>query len=204
MDMKKVQSTCNYCSIACNIDFNVEDNEIVSVVPTQGYPVNNGFCCIKGLNLDKQNTKFPNPVYPLIRGKDGDMEQISWDEAFKVMASKIKELQDKYGRESVAFISTGQLTTEEMALLGHIGRNYLGMNGDGNTRLCMATSVVAHKQSYGFDAPPYTFDDLELSDTLIFIGANPVVAHPILWTRVRNNKNNPKIIVIDPLSQKQI
>ena len=123
------------------------------------------------------------------------MEQISWDEAFKVMASKIKELQDKYGRESVAFISTGQLTTEEMALLGHIGRNYLGMNGDGNTRLCMATSVVAHKQSYGFDAPPYTFDDLELSDTLIFIGANPVVAHPILWTRVRNNKNNPKIIV---------
>lgn len=198
MDMKKVQSTCNYCSIACNIDFNVEDNEIVSVVPTQGYPVNNGFCCIKGLNLDKQNTKFPNPVYPLIRGKDGDMEQISWDEAFKVMASKIKELQDKYGRESVAFISTGQLTTEEMALLGHIGRNYLGMNGDGNTRLCMATSVVAHKQSYGFDAPPYTFDDLELSDTLIFIGANPVVAHPILWTRVRNNKNNPKIIVIDP------
>ena len=85
-----------------------------------------------------------------------------------------------------------------MALLGHIGRNYLGMNGDGNTRLCMATSVVAHKQSYGFDAPPYTFDDLELSDTLIFIGANPVVAHPILWTRVRNNKNNPKIIVIDP------
>ncbi len=197
MDMKKVQSTCNYCSIACNIDFNVEDNEIVSVVPTQGYPVNIGFCCIKGLNLDKQNTKFPNPVYPLIRGKDGDMEQISWDEAFKVMASKIKELQDKYGRESVAFISTGQLTTEEMALLGHIGRNYLGMNGDGNTRLCMATSVVAHKQSYGLDAPPYTFDDLELSDTLIFIGANPVVAHPILWTRVRNNKNNPKIIVID-------
>ena len=95
------------------------------------------------------------------------MEQISWDEAFKVMASKIKELQDKYGRESVAFISTGQLTTEEMALLGHIGRNYLGMNGDGNTRLCMATSVVAHKQSYGFDAPPYTFDDLELSDTII-------------------------------------
>ena len=78
MDMKKVQSTCNYCSIACNIDFNVEDNEIVIVVLTQGYPVNNGFCCIKGLNLDKQNTKFPTPVYPLVRDKDGEMEQISW------------------------------------------------------------------------------------------------------------------------------
>ena len=60
-------------------------------------------------------------------------------------------------------------------------RNYLQTNVDGNTRLCMATAVVAHKQSYGFDAPGYTLKDLELSDTLIFIGSNPVVAHPIVW-----------------------
>lgn len=195
--MKIVQSTCNYCSIACNLDFHVKDEKIIRVVPTKGYPVNDGFCCIKGLNLDKQNTKFPNPVLPLLRNEKGEMEQISWDNAFKHVASKIKELQEKYGRESVAFISTGQLATEEMALLGHIGRNLLGMNGDGNTRLCMATSVVAHKQSYGFDAPPYTIEDVELSDTLIFIGANPVVAHPIIWGRVRKN-HNAKIIVIDP------
>ena len=60
----------------------------------------------------------------------------------------------------------------------------------------MATSVVAHKQSFGFDAPPYTLNDLELSDTIIFTGANPVVAHPIIWDRVRKNKNK-KVIVID-------
>ena len=34
-----------------------------------------------------------------------------------------------------------------MALAGHIGRTFLGGNGDGNTRLCMATSVVAYKQA---------------------------------------------------------
>ena len=89
------------------------------------------------------------------------------------------------------------MTTEEMALLGHVGRNYLGMPGDGNTRLCMATSVVAHKQSFGFDAPPYTLKDAELSDTIIFIGANPVIAHPVFWGRVRKNKE-AKIITIDP------
>lgn len=76
-------------------------------------------------------------------------------------------------------------------------RNYLKTNVDGNTRLCMATAVVAHKQSYGFDAPGYTLKDLELSDTIIFIGANPVVAHPILWKRVRQNPDK-KVIVIDP------
>ena len=195
--MKVVQSTCNYCSIACNVDFHVDDDHIVKVVPTVGYPVNNGFCCIKGLNLDKQNTKYHNPVLPLLRDEEGNMNQISWNEAFKYFAKRINEIQDQYGKESVAFISTGQLATEEMALIGHIGRNYLGGNGDGNTRLCMATSVVAYKQSFGFDAPPYTLHDLEVSDVIIFIGANPVVAHPILWGRVKNNPG-AKIITIDP------
>lgn len=195
--MEIKQSTCNYCSIACNLDFYVENNTINRINPTKDYPVNQGFCCIKGLNLDKQNTMYPNPVLPLLKDEEGVFHHISWEQAFKTFAEKIKGLQAKYGKKSVAFLSTGQLLTEEMALLGHIARDYLGIDGDGNTRLCMATSVVAHKQSFGFDAPPYTLEDLELSDTIIFIGANPVVAHPILWGRTAKN-HEAKIVVIDP------
>lgn len=40
--MKKIQSTCNYCAIDCNMDFYVEDGKIVKVLPTRGYPVNDG------------------------------------------------------------------------------------------------------------------------------------------------------------------
>lgn len=198
--MKVVRSTCNYCSIACNFDFHVNDNGFIErVKPAEDYPVNQGFCCVKGLNLDKQNTIHENPVLPLIRKENGEFEHISWKEAFNVFADKVKKIQDKYGKESFAFLSTGQLLSEEMALAGHIGRNFLGGNGDGNTRLCMATAVVAYKQSFGFDAPPYTLDDLEHSDVMIFIGCNPIVAHPILWSRVAKNKNkNKKVIVIDP------
>ena len=61
----------------------------------------------------------------------------------------------------------------------------------------MATSVVAYKQSFGFDAPPYTLNDLEHSDVIIFIGSNPIVAHPILWGKTKNNKECIKI-AIDP------
>lgn len=194
--MEKVQSTCNYCALDCNLDFYVENNQIVKVVPTKGYPVNDGFCCIKGLSLDKQQTTVKPSQLPQIK-IDGKMQEVSWDYAFNYVAEKIKEIQKKYGAESVAGISTGQLTMEEFALFGHVMRNYLKTNVDGNTRLCMATAVVAHKQSFGFDAPPYTLKDLELSDTIVFIGANPVVAHPILWGRVMKNKNK-KVIVIDP------
>ena len=197
--MKKIQSTCNYCAIDCNLDFYVEDNRVIKTVPTKGYPVNDGFCCIKGLSLDKQQqTVKPNSL-PKIRQADGSFRQVSWEEGFQYVADQLKELQKKYGKESVAGISTGQLTMEEFAIFGHVMRNYLQTNVDGNTRLCMATAVVAHKQSYGFDAPGFTLKDLELSDRIIFIGANPVVAHPILWGRVRQNQApGHKIIVIDP------
>ena len=193
--MKKIQSTCNYCAIDCNLDFYVEENRVVKVVPTAGYPVNDGFCCIKGLSLDKQQTTVKPGSLPKIRQADGSFRQVSWEEGFQHVADKLKELQAKYGPESVAGISTGQLTLEEFAIFGHVMRNYLKTNVDGNTRLCMATAVVAHKQSYGFSL----IQDLELSDTIIFIGSNPVVAHPILWGRVRNNQvPGHKVIVIDP------
>ena len=195
--MKKIQSTCNLCALACNLDFYVENGKIEKVSPTVDYPVNQGFCCIKGLNLDKQQTKIKARKTPLLKDENGNMKEISWEEGFKTFAEKMTAIQEKYGKESVAFISTGQIPTEDMALLGHVGRNYMKINGDGNTRLCMATSVVAHKQSFGFDAPPYTLNDAELSDTIIFIGANPVIAHPVFWGRVRKN-TTAKIITIDP------
>ena len=195
--MKKIQSTCNLCALACNLDFYVENGKIEKVSPTVDYPVNQGFCCIKGLNLDKQQTKIKARKAPLLRDENGNMKEISWEEGFKTFAEKMTAIQEKYGKESVAFISTGQMPTEDMALLGHVGRNYMKINGDGNTRLCMATSVVAHKQSFGFDAPPYTLNDAELSDTIIFIGANPVIAHPVFWGRVRKN-TTAKVITIDP------
>ncbi len=195
--MKKIQSACNYCGLGCNLNFYVENGEIVKVLPTENYPVNKGFCCIKGLNLDKQCTKIKSRESPLLRNDKNEMMKVSWEKGIETFVKKMTNIQKIYGTESVAFISTGQITLEEMALLGHIGRNYMGINGDGNTRLCMATSVVAHKQSFGFDAPPYTLNDAELSDTIIFIGANPVVAHPVFWGRIKDNKN-AKIITIDP------
>lgn len=195
--MKKVQSTCNMCALACNLDFYVQDEKIVNVIPTPHYPVNKGFSCIKGISLDQQMSQFKPSPLPRIRMADGEMKNVSWDEAYKLVADKLLTIKETYGGDSIAGISTGQIPLEEMALFSHVMRNFLRGHVDGNTRLCMATSVVAHKQSFGFDAPPYTLNDFELSDTIFLIGANPVVTHPIIWDRIRKNPNK-KVIVIDP------
>lgn len=203
--MKKVQSVCNYCAIDCNLDFYVDEekNRIISVKPTPGYPVNDGFCCIKGISLDKQQTVVDKPHTPRVKREDGSYDYPGWDYTFEYIAKRFKEIQEKYGKEAIAGISTGQLTLEEFAINGHILRDHMHTNVDGNTRLCMASAVVAHKQSYGFDAPGYTLKDLELSDTIILVGANPVVAHPIVWDRIRKNTDK-KLIVIDPEEVKQL
>ena len=77
-DMKKIQSTCNYCAIDCNLDFYVEDNRIVKVVPTKGYPVNDGFSCIKGLSLDKQQKTVKPNSCPKIRQEDGSFKALTY------------------------------------------------------------------------------------------------------------------------------
>ncbi|MGX7091894.1 molybdopterin oxidoreductase family protein [Hutsoniella sourekii] len=197
--MKKIQTTCNYCTVGCGLEFYVEDNQIKQILPKEGYPVNPNLLCIKGLNLDKQHTVYKPSPLPKIRQEDGSMKEVAWDQAYEHVASKIQEIQAKYGPEAFAGLSTGQLLIEDYALLGHLMRDHLQTNLDGNTRLCMATAVVAHKQSFGFDSPGYTIKDIELSDTIVFIGSNPVVAHPVIWSRVRaSRKPSDNIIVIDP------
>ena len=86
-----------------------------------------------------------------------------------------------------------------MALLGALAKFGMGMmHGDGNTRQCMATAVVAYKEAFGFDAPPYTYADFEQSDVIVLVGSNLCIAHPILWQRVMRNPHRPEIIVLDP------
>jgi assimilatory nitrate reductase catalytic subunit len=136
---------------------------------------------------------------PLLRGPNGELKPVDWETAIDVFTSRFKQILKKYGQESVAFLSTGQLLTEEMIFLGALAKFGMGLiHGDGNTRQCMATAATAHKQSFGFDAPPYTYKDFEESDVLVFIGSNLVIAHPIMWNRVKKNKHDPTVIVVDP------
>jgi assimilatory nitrate reductase catalytic subunit len=111
----------------------------------------------------------------------------------------VRAVQREHGRESVAFLGSGQLPTEELVFFGALAKFGLGMvHGDGNTRQCMATAATAYKESFGFDAPPYTYRDFEESDVIVLVGSNLCIAHPILWERVCRNPNRPEIVLIDP------
>lgn len=191
---------CGFCSTGCGLNVHIKDNEAINITPDSEYPVNIGMACPKGWEALEPLKADDRATTPLLKkSRDGELLPVSWDEAMKTFTSRFKEVQDKHGKESVAFISTGQIVTEEMAFLGALAKFGMGVkHGDGNTRQCMATAVVSYKQSFGFDAPPYTYQDFEESDVIILVGSNLCIAHPIMWQRVERNKNNPEVIVIDP------
>jgi assimilatory nitrate reductase catalytic subunit len=190
---------CGFCSTGCGLTIHLRDGQAVNLTPTTDYTVNRGMACPKGWEALTVLEADDRATTPLLRGADGVRRPVPWHTAMVTMAQRLRAIQAEHGPESVAFLSTGQIATEEMALLGAVAKFGLGMvHGDGNTRQCMASAVVAYKQAFGFDAPPYTYRDLEESDCIILIGANPCIAHPVLWERVTRNPNAPEILVVDP------
>ena len=191
---------CGYCSTGCGLKVHIKDGQAIGLTPTADYPVNLGMACPKGWEALRVLQSEDRATTPIIRNRnDGTVRETNWLEAIELFCDRFKKIQSEHGNDSVAFISTGQIPTEEMAFLGSLAKVGMGMlHGDGNTRQCMATSVVAYKQSFGFDAPPFTYADLSNPMRMVFIGANPCIGHPILWQRVLRNENNPALIVIDP------
>jgi len=190
---------CGFCSTGCSLDIHVKDGAAVNLTPHSDYPVNLGMACPKGWEA-LEVLRAPNrATSPLWRNSRGKLVPVSWDLALRTFCERFQAIQSHHGEHAVAFLSTGQLPTEEMALLGALAKFGMGLlHGDGNTRQCMATSVVAYKQAFGFDAPPYTYQDFEESDVIVLVGSNLCIAHPILWQRVCRNPHQPEIIVIDP------
>jgi anaerobic selenocysteine-containing dehydrogenase len=200
MQGKAIRSTCGYCSTGCNL---LVDPGTMKVIPNPDYPVNRGSACPKGF-LFLEPLKAPDrALSPLVRNSRGGLVPADWDTALNAFTKNFKGIQKRYGQGSVAFVGTGQLPTEEIAFLGALAKFGMGLiHGDGNTRQCMATAATAHKKAFGFDAPPFTYQDFEASDVLVFVGANPAVAHPIMWNRVKRNPTPPQIILIEPRQTK--
>jgi assimilatory nitrate reductase catalytic subunit len=196
---KTTSVVCGFCSTGCGLDVHIKDGVALHTSPAADYPVNLGKACPKGWEALAPLAASDRAKKPLLRDAHGVQRAVSWPEALDAFVTRFRAIQSAHGPAAVAFLGTGQLPSEELAFLGALAKFGMGMiHGDGNTRQCMATAVVAYKEAFGFDAPPYTYADLELSDVLVFVGANPCIAHPILWQRVCKNPNRPQIIVLDP------
>ena len=199
----EVKSTCCYCGVGCGVLIETESGTITGVRGDPLHPANRGRLCTKGatLNLTADPTyRLQFPELRALRGRAG--ERVSWDTALEAAATRFAETIRTHGPDSVAFYISGQLMTEDYYVFNKLAKGLIGTNNvDTNSRLCMSSAVAGYKQTLGADAPPCSYEDI-LQAKLIFIsGANPAVAHPIIFRYIEDAKAaNPelKIIVADP------
>ncbi|MEM9253882.1 MAG: nitrate reductase [Pseudomonadota bacterium] len=196
-------ATCGYCSTGCAMEVGLDEKgEAVTTRGVADAPVNRGKLCIKGITEAGILRAEGRGSEPLLRRHTYDeWQSVDWGAALDKAASEFQRIQQKYGRDAVAVVSTGQILTEEFYTLGKLVRGVIGTNNyDGNTTLCMASAVSGYKRSFGSDGAPGCYDDFDHTDCLMAFGSNLPEQHPVIYWRLKEamEKRRFPLIVVDP------
>ncbi len=194
-----VKTHCCFCGQQCGIQLKVRDNRVVGFEPWEEFPFNRGMLCPKGVKRYLQNEHPDRLKAPLLR-TDSGFREASWDEALDLTARRLRELQERYGKDAVAVYGGASLTSEKSYLLGKFARVALGTRHiDYNGRLCMVSAGTAYKLAFGVDRSPNPWSDIPKAEVVLLTGANVAECAPIttdyLW---RMRDNGGKLIVVDP------
>lgn len=197
MSVSSTKTTCPYCGVGCGVIASLHENGAVDVIGDPDHPSNFGRLCSKGSALGETVHLTERLLYPEIAG-----EQVSWEQAYALMAKKFTDIIKQHGPDAVAFYVSGQLLTEDYYVANKLMKGFIGSsNIDTNSRLCMSSVVAAYKRAFGEDVVPCNYDDLERAQLIVLAGTNTAWCHPVLYQRiVRSKELNPniKIITIDP------
>jgi assimilatory nitrate reductase catalytic subunit len=199
----EVKSTCCYCGVGCGVIIEAESGRITGVRGDPEHPANRGRLCTKGATLHltaRPENRLLHPERRHVRGGPGS--RIGWDEALDSAAERFAEIIRAHGPDAVAFYISGQLLTEDYYVFNKLAKGLVGTNNvDTNSRLCMSSAVAGYKQTLGADAPPCSYGDIAQAGVIFIAGANPAVAHPIVFRYIEDARAaNPglRVIVADP------
>ncbi len=189
------KTACRFCGTGCSVLLGVKDGRVVASQGDPDAPVNKGLNCIKGYFLTKIMYGKDRLTKPLLRkkngkyDKNGEFEEVTWEEAFKTMAEKWVAARKKKGPKGVGMFGSGQWTIwEGYAAQKLLKAGFRSNSLEPNARHCMASAVGAFMRAFGLDEPAGCYDDMEAADTFVIWGSNMAEMHPILWSRITNTR----------------
>ena len=194
-------TTCAYCGVGCTFKAEMRGEEVVRMVPWKDGKANHGHSCIKGRFAYGYAHHSDRILNPMIRDSIHEpWREVSWEEAISFTARRFKEIQAKYGKDSVGVITSSRCTNEESYLVQKLARAGFGNNNtDTCARVCHSPTGYGLNQAFGTSAGTQDFDSVDDSDVIVVIGANPTDAHPVFGSRMKKRlREGAKLIVIDP------
>ncbi len=219
-----VPSICPYCAGGCGIKVTTLNGEIIETEGDPDHPINEGHLCSKPsaypqLIYSERRLKHPMKRTNPNKGENEDpgWVEITWDEAYATIASKIAEAmenvpykrantttgKDDYyfvGKDSpISWLGSSYWNNEEC----YLGRKLTALIGSNNiehqARKCHASTVAALANTFGFGAMTNHIIDAKNSKVFLIV-SNPAESHTMEfhWVTQAILDNDAKIIVMDP------
>jgi anaerobic selenocysteine-containing dehydrogenase len=201
-----VFATCSLCEATCGLRFEVEDNRVLSVRPDDDDVFSHGYACPKGIAIADIHHDPDRLRRPVRRTSDGHFEEISWETALDLVASRLGDIRAQHGANAIGFYWGNPTGNNHGALLmlgsftkalGTRNRFSSGSQ-DANPRL------VASYELYG-SSISIPIPDIDRTDYFLCLGGNPMVSNgsvmtaPDMRRRLRAvRERGGKVVVVDP------
>ena len=198
---------CRICEAHCGLVATVDEGVVTRLRPDKEHPLSRGYACPKGIAMTDVQNDQDRVTHPLRRRADGaGFERVSWGEALADIGARLRAVLDRHGPASVgwymgnpgAFSYSHPLWSK--GFLDAIGspHYYTASSQDVSNRF--AASALLYGSPLVVPIP-----DLQRTDFLLMVGANPLVSHGSVLTapRVREQLNaiverGGRVVVVDP------
>ena len=196
---------CPFCEATCGLTLTIADGRVTGARGDQDDVFSKGFICPKGASFAELDNDPDRLTRPLVR-RDGVLTEATWDEAYAVVEERLGAVIREHGGTSVGvYLGNPNAHTVAGSLYAPLIIRALGTHQvfSASTLDQMPKHVAL---GYLFGSPvAFTVPDLDRTDYLVIIGANPLVSNGSLATaadfrgKLRAlRKRGGRLTVIDP------
>lgn len=196
---------CPLCEATCGLVLSIDDGRVSGARGDRDDVFSHGFICPKGASFAELDNDPDRLTQPMVR-RDGELVETTWADAFGTVAEGLGRVIADTGGSSVGvYLGNPNAHTIAGALYGPAVIRSLG------TRAIFSASTLDQMPKhiacgYLYGNPlAFTVPDLDRTDYLVIIGANPLVSNGSLATaadfggRLKAlRRRGGRLIVLDP------
>jgi NADH-quinone oxidoreductase subunit G len=192
-EMNHTATVCTHCGDGCKTTLGVRSvstgSEIVRGDNRDKSGMNGDFLCNKGRYAFDFSNNLERLISPLIR-KDGKLTPVSWDEALTFAGTKLRDLRQDRGANSIGVIGSNRTTNEENYLLQKFARTVIGTNNIDHHRTADFVTLATSLQGTLTAAGKHRFASqhcVEKSPAILLVGGDPTNQAPLTAWNIRTN-----------------
>lgn len=191
-------TTCTFCGVGCGLYLETLGNQVVGAYPSMSHPTNRGRICVRGWHVHEVASSPDRLRSPLLR-KNGQLQEVTWEEALGFIVTRLKQIRDRYGPDSLAFLNSPRCSNEESYLLQKLARAVIGTNNvDHGGGVYCNNSINVLLDMLGVAATTNSVGELSQSEVIFVDGVDLASQLPTIGgVVIRAKLNGAKLVVID-------